>query len=73
MNGIIAEIKDKKAVLLTTNGEFSIIPNKNYTIGQKIEHKVPSHYKQIISIAACILLFMCAGFTGHGNHRQQFR
>lgn len=64
MKGIVADIKDKKAVLISDSGEFYTIPNKGYEIGEEIEYKNQS-YRSIVSIAACFLFLMLSTVSGY--------
>ena len=63
IKGVIADVNKNKAVLLTDNGEFMTIRNKNYAIGQKIVYRKPS-VNRYASIAACVALVIILGVTG---------
>jgi len=63
MHGVVADIQGKLAVLITENGEFTTVNNKNYTLGQKVSIEKKT-YAKIVSIAASFLLFFILGFGG---------
>ncbi len=63
MNGIIADIKGRRAVLLTENNDYLTIKNKGYSIGQKINYK-PTSYTGFTVLAASVILCLFTGFGG---------
>ena len=54
MKGVIVSIENKTAVILTKDGMFHNVRNRNYAVGQKISfhnHSTAS----LASLAACLL------------------
>lgn len=64
MNCLVTEIKDNKAVLLDAKGNFFIVRNKNYQVGQTIEYHSANTLQQAAGIAACLLI--TAGIAAGG-------
>lgn len=62
MTGIIVDIKGSKAVVLTKNGVFNEIRNKNYVIGQKIKE---FDIRRYTSLAACLVVFTAMAVGGY--------
>jgi len=64
MKGIVTEIKDRKAVILTDKGSFISVSDCGYALGETIEIK-PKSYRKVIAVAASLVL-VCMGFGGYG-------
>ncbi|OQB14495.1 MAG: Anti-sigma-I factor RsgI [Firmicutes bacterium ADurb.Bin193] len=63
MKGIIADIKGRNAVMITRDGEFVKLRNKNYSIGQTVSCAKTTFIKygaMVASFVLCLLL----GFSG---------
>ena len=43
MKGLVVEIKDRNAVILTDDGEFRTVTNFGYKVGQSITVKTQKH------------------------------
>lgn len=64
MKGIITDVKNNRAVVLSETGEFINIPDRNYIPGQTVTFRVHS-YTKILTTAACFILFFTIGFGGY--------
>lgn len=63
--GIVFEIKEGKATILGTNGEFISIPaQQGWRIGDVIPVKEKIPIKKLIAIAACFIFLICSGGIG---------
>lgn len=60
MRGAIAEISGSKAIMLTEDGEFITLQNKNYSVGQKVIVSKKT-YSKFSALAACFILFVMIG------------
>lgn len=60
MRGAIAEISGSKAIMLTEDGEFITLRNKNYSVGQKVIVSKKT-YSKFSALAACFILFVMIG------------
>ena len=60
IKGIIADVNENKAVLLTEDGEFLTIKNQSYTIGQKLTYKKPAANKYMALVASIMIVFLLA-------------
>lgn len=67
MKAVVVEIRDKDAAILTENGEFEIVKNKNYNIGEAIimtEKKTKKLSKKLIVSIASAVAVVCFGCVG---------
>ncbi len=62
MRGVIMEIKNGRAVLLTKGGEFVNIRNKNYSVGDKVN--ISLNAGRLCAMAASLVI-VCAGVSSY--------
>lgn len=62
MRGVIMEIKNGRAVLLTKGGEFVNVKNKGYSVGDKVN--IASNTGRLCAMAASLLV-ACAGIGSY--------
>lgn len=63
MKGIVVEVNENAAIMLSNTGEFVNVKNKNYEVGQKIRY-FKNVGVSISAVASAILLFCAVGFAG---------
>ncbi|MCI5604153.1 MAG: hypothetical protein MR413_00645 [Clostridia bacterium] len=68
MNCLVTEIKNNKAVLLDAKGNFFIVRNKNYQVGQTIEYHSANTLQQAAGIAACLLITVGIAAGGYKTY-----
>lgn len=68
MKGIITDIQNNRAVVLSETGEFINIPDRNYIPGQTVTFRTHS-YTKILTTAACFILFFTIGFGGYKYYK----
>ena len=66
MKGIIADIKDNRAILIA-DGKFINIPDKGYSVGQTIEYNERSytHLVKAVSAAAAAVVLSVGGYKAY--------
>ena len=68
MNCLVTEIKNNKAVLLDAKGNFFIVRNKNYQVGQTIEYHSANTLQRTAGIAACLLITVGIAAGGYKTY-----
>ena len=63
MKGIVVEVNQNNAVMLSNTGEFVNVPNKNYEVGQRVRYS-KNLGVTLSAIVSAVVFFCIVGFAG---------